>query len=83
MADAERSGELEPGEIVQFFGEEQRGALALGIRSRARWRSPDRRMSITVCSADGAAPRDSPVHGRNRMILRRRISSSATRWAIW
>ena len=54
-----------------------------GIRASARCRSPDRRASIARCSADGAAPRDSPVHGRKRTILRRRISSRATRWAIW
>ena len=38
---------------------------------------------MTRRSADGADPCDSPVHGKNRMILRRRISSRATRWAIW
>ena len=54
-----------------------------GIRASARSRSPESRASMTRRSADGEEPRDSPVHGTKRMILRRRISSRATRWAIW
>ena len=83
MADAQRGGQLEAGEVVEL-GEEEGRALALGDPvERALRASPERRASITRCSADGAAPRDSPVHGTNRTILRRRSSSRATRWAIW
>ena len=41
-----------------------------GMRASARCMSPDRLASITRCSAEGAASRDSPDHGMNRMILR-------------
>ena len=44
---------------------------------------PLRRARMTSSSADAAVPRDSPVHGTKRTILRRRSSSSAVRPAIW
>ena len=78
----ERGRQLEPGQVVEL-GEEERRALALGDPLERPLESAESWASITRCSAEGAAPCDSPVHGMNRTIFWRRMWSRATRWAIW
>ncbi len=83
VADLEGCRELDAGQVVDL-GQEERRPLSFGdlVERALEWAPTGARPS------PGARPTAriraiSPVHGMNRTILRRRNSSSATRWAIW